>query len=381
MRNAMRFILMLVMVLGVVSGCGDSTGTPKTNTALPPPVQTYTLSGTVKDIRPGTSVVLQNNGGDDITISAGDTHFSFPAGIAAGGSYNVKWLSQTEQNCRVRNAKGKVSASDIKNLVLECVWVAADSLENTGNSFTALLMNGVFVMPDGVIQNNLADADPSVECMNQIELKNEIRILNMKINLENFSGKPFNIKTNSNRPGKTAQKAIFMWLGELKKCKKSGDEWRSKNYPPPIVSVIDKSYADFFALTINLYASKIRYSNYAQSAVKIHKDFVGDLNTATKQIADQQAEEQRAKELARQQEEEKRLAEKKKSEPVPQPEDEQKRLAEKKRLSELAIKQEEQMVQAEEERVKELELLKQKFIEQEKQFQPLHQRQKFERLK
>lgn len=377
----MRFILMLVIVLGVVSGCGDSTDTPKTSITPSPPVQTYTLSGTVRNIRPGTSVVLQNNGGDDITISAGDKHFSFPAGIATGGSYNVKWLSRPEQNCRVKNATGEVSASDIKNLVLECAWVAGDALENTGGDLTASLMNGVFAMPDGVMQNNLADADPSVECMDQIESKKEIRALNEKIKLENFSGQPFDIKTDGNRPSGTAQKAIFFWLSELKKCKKSGDEWRNKNYPPPIVSVMDKSYADFFALTVNLYARRISYSNYAKSAAKIHKDFIEDLSGATKQIADRQAEEQRAKELERQQEEEKRLAEKKSSEPVPQPEEEQKRLAEKKRLRELAQQEEELMLQAEVQRVKDLELQKQKVIEQEKEFQSLHQRQQFQRMR
>jgi hypothetical protein len=195
-------------------------------------------------------------------------------------------------------------------------------------------------------------------------------------------------------------------LAELKKCKKLGDEWRNKNYFPEMASVVDKSYADVFALAINLYAKKISYAGYAKENLGIRTNFKTKVNQAIQQINNQQAEAQKLKEMEQQQEaekqkeealaqqqeiekqkqqaqeNEKQLAEKKRLELLAQPTDEErKRLAEEQRLADLSLKQEEQMLQAEEQRLKNIELQKKQQLEQEKEFQRLHQRQQIDRLR
>src|ERR1700677_5268732 len=65
----------------------------------------YTIGGTVTGVR-GTGLVLQDNSGDNLTISGNGT-FAFSSGIDQGGAYSVTVLTQpsdpTAQTCVVHN--------------------------------------------------------------------------------------------------------------------------------------------------------------------------------------------------------------------------------------------------------------------------------------
>ena len=72
-----------------------------TTTTLPPVTNTYTVGGSVSGLN-GT-LVLQNNGGDDLSITA-DGPFAFATELADGSGYNVTVSSQpTGQTCFVSN--------------------------------------------------------------------------------------------------------------------------------------------------------------------------------------------------------------------------------------------------------------------------------------
>lgn len=76
-------------------------------------VTTKALGGTISGLT-GTGLVLQNNGGDNITIPAGSTNFAFAGSIANGATYNVSVLAQPSvplQVCTVTNGTGTVGAS------------------------------------------------------------------------------------------------------------------------------------------------------------------------------------------------------------------------------------------------------------------------------
>ncbi|MCR4303113.1 MAG: lactonase family protein [Gallionella sp.] len=85
-------------------------------------VTTSPLGGTISGLT-GTGLVLQNNAGDNITIPANSTSFSFPASVAIGASYNVTVLTQPStplQVCEVNNGTSTVDAS-VNNISLICV--------------------------------------------------------------------------------------------------------------------------------------------------------------------------------------------------------------------------------------------------------------------
>ncbi|HEC19278.1 MAG TPA: VWA domain-containing protein, partial [Gammaproteobacteria bacterium] len=86
----------------------------------------YTVGGTVSGL--AGSLVLQNNGGDNLTITA-DGNFTFTTAVADGASYAVTVSSQpTGQTCTVSNASGAVSGANISNVSVSCA--------NSGSGFT-----------------------------------------------------------------------------------------------------------------------------------------------------------------------------------------------------------------------------------------------------
>lgn len=83
----------------------------------------YTIGGNVSGLAGGESIVLQNNGGDDLTVSA-DGAFSFSQPIRDLRSYDVTIFSQpaqTDRYCADRYGDGTVSGTDITNIEVQCV--------------------------------------------------------------------------------------------------------------------------------------------------------------------------------------------------------------------------------------------------------------------
>lgn len=109
----------------------DSTGNAlggffisRFTTAAAPSAASYTVGGTVSGLGSGKSVVLRNNGTDDLTVST-NGNFTFATPIANGAAYNVSVLIQPDgQVCTVSNGSGLVSGADITNTTMVCRWAA-----------------------------------------------------------------------------------------------------------------------------------------------------------------------------------------------------------------------------------------------------------------
>jgi hypothetical protein len=82
------------------------------------PTTFYKVGGTVSGYtNPG--LVLQNNGGNDLTIDNNGT-FGFVSTVGAGASYNVTALTQpANQTCTVQNGSGTANA-DVTNVAVSC---------------------------------------------------------------------------------------------------------------------------------------------------------------------------------------------------------------------------------------------------------------------
>lgn len=80
---------------------------------------TYSIGGSVSGLS-GT-LVLQNNGGSDKTITA-DGDFSFGSSFSDGTSYAVTVLTNPSgQGCTIRNSSGAVSGASVSNVTVTCV--------------------------------------------------------------------------------------------------------------------------------------------------------------------------------------------------------------------------------------------------------------------
>jgi len=88
-------------------------------------VATYTVGGTVSGLS-GT-VVLQDNGGDDLSVSASGA-FTFGTGLTAGSGYNVTVKTNPAgQTCSVANGSGTTGSSGVTDVAVTCTTSAAGS--------------------------------------------------------------------------------------------------------------------------------------------------------------------------------------------------------------------------------------------------------------
>src|SRR5882672_7620572 len=116
---------------------------------------TYTVGGTVSGLT-GTGLVLQNNGGNDLAVSANGA-FTFLTALKKGQSYSVTVRTQPSgQSCTVANGTGSVSAN-VTNVAVTCVTDAYTVggtvaglagaglvLQNNGGNDRAISANGAF---------------------------------------------------------------------------------------------------------------------------------------------------------------------------------------------------------------------------------------------
>src|SRR5688572_1308876 len=90
----LRPTVALVLLLSLVGcgGGGGGGGTPDPNPPTPNPPASRTIGGSLAGLS-GSGLVLQNNGGDNLTINANGP-FTFATSITQGNAYNVTVLTQ-----------------------------------------------------------------------------------------------------------------------------------------------------------------------------------------------------------------------------------------------------------------------------------------------
>jgi len=136
--KAKKIVLSLAASLAVlVSGCGGGGGGGGGKT-----VPTYTVGGTVTGLS-GT-LLLQNNGGDDLTITS-DGPFTFSTALKDGSGYNVTVAAQpTGQICTVANGSGTISGADVTNITVTCstnTYTIGGTVTGLGSGKTLVLQN------------------------------------------------------------------------------------------------------------------------------------------------------------------------------------------------------------------------------------------------
>jgi hypothetical protein len=141
--SSKSIVLALVMLaVMTLASCGGGTGTSNTTTTTPPP--TYTIGGTTTGLT-GSGLMLQNNGGTGLTVSA-NGGFTFPSGVTSGTAYKVTVQTQPSnpmQTCTVTNGSGTATAN-VTNVQVSCSTTATTyTIGGTvsGLSGTGLVLN------------------------------------------------------------------------------------------------------------------------------------------------------------------------------------------------------------------------------------------------
>lgn len=89
------------------------------------PAARYSVGGTVSGLAAGGALVLQNNGSDDLAVSA-NGGFTFATPLAAGAAYAVAVKTQTAgQACTVKNGSGTLGSANQSSIEVACATQAA----------------------------------------------------------------------------------------------------------------------------------------------------------------------------------------------------------------------------------------------------------------
>lgn len=148
----------------VTNGSGTVTNANITNVTVNCSTNTRTVGGNVSGLAALESVVLQNNGSDNLNINS-DGSFSFSTPVAQGATYNVTVLTQpATQTCTVTNGSGTVGGSNITNVQVTCstnAYTVGGSvsglsgtvvLQNNGSDDATISSNGPFTFSTPVAQ-------------------------------------------------------------------------------------------------------------------------------------------------------------------------------------------------------------------------------------
>jgi hypothetical protein len=147
--------LMATMMVGL-AGCGEEEQPP-------PPVIPLSVGGSVSGLA-GGEVVLQLNGGSDLSIQA-DGRFKFPKLLNKGSAYAVTVKTPpalpVKQTCAVSQGSGSIAGTTINNVAVTCTtnsFAVGGTIKGLSGKGLVLELNGVkevmiakngnFVFPD-----------------------------------------------------------------------------------------------------------------------------------------------------------------------------------------------------------------------------------------
>ncbi|MEO7206183.1 MAG: hypothetical protein ABI356_07540 [Steroidobacteraceae bacterium] len=125
MRICHEWIVTAMLATGLVA-CGGGGGG-----GAAPPITSFTVGGMVAGLS-GTGLILKNNGGDDVAISAPGS-FTFATVLQNGAPYLVTVATQPSapvQDCVVTNGSGTVRGANVMNVSVSCSIVPFTVLTN-----------------------------------------------------------------------------------------------------------------------------------------------------------------------------------------------------------------------------------------------------------
>ncbi len=103
----------------LVTACGGGGGYGGGSSGMSAGL-TYTVGGTISGLNAGSTVVLQDNGADNLSVTQNGV-FTFKTPINYTTGYDVSVLTQpAAQTCTVTNAVGAYPGMSVTNVTVTC---------------------------------------------------------------------------------------------------------------------------------------------------------------------------------------------------------------------------------------------------------------------
>jgi large repetitive protein len=152
----------------VSAGSGTVPAANVTDIQVNCTTNSYRVGGRVSGVA-GSGVVLQNNGGDDLSVN-GDGVFQFATAVESGSTYSVTVKTQPTnpwQTCSVSAGSGSIGGADVTDVLVSCVTNryqvggtvsgltnAAVILQNNAGDDLSVASNGVFTFATTVVSGS-----------------------------------------------------------------------------------------------------------------------------------------------------------------------------------------------------------------------------------
>ena len=128
----------LVVTSTVLGGCGGGSAN-----STPPP--TYMVGGSVSGLAPNESVILLDNAGDALSVSANGA-YTFTTALGIGSTYSVTVGTQPPgQICTVAGGAGTISAQSVTDVAVTCAsdtYTVGGTVTGLGSAAGLVLVNG-----------------------------------------------------------------------------------------------------------------------------------------------------------------------------------------------------------------------------------------------
>ena len=141
-------LALMLCASGLLTACSGG-GVSNTDTSNLVSAYLFTVGGSATGLS-GSGLVLQNNGSDNLTVTASGA-FTFATPLTTGDSYNISVLTQPStpnQTCVVTNASGTVALGNITGISVTCADKTALT-DTIGGSVVGLLGSGLVLQNDG----------------------------------------------------------------------------------------------------------------------------------------------------------------------------------------------------------------------------------------
>jgi hypothetical protein len=130
----------------LLAACGSGGASNSGNPPPPPPPAKYTVGGMVTGLK-GSGLVLQDNGGDNLQVTANGA-FTFPTALANGTGYSVAAFAQPtnpSQSCVVSTGSGTLNGANVSNVAVTC----STNSFSVGGTITGLTGLGLVLQDNG----------------------------------------------------------------------------------------------------------------------------------------------------------------------------------------------------------------------------------------
>jgi hypothetical protein len=141
------FIVPLLLASLILTACSGLPKSSSSSGGSGSGAGPYTIGGTVTGLS-GTGLVLQNNGGDNLTVAAAGP-FTFKASVATGGAYLVTVVTQPAnpaQSCAVTGGSGTAKAN-VSTVAIACTTAAVNA--TIGVTVSGLTGTGLILQDNG----------------------------------------------------------------------------------------------------------------------------------------------------------------------------------------------------------------------------------------